>query len=223
MGILPPEHAFCADVRAAFQAFLRSACNSGESVVDPDDITLDVQPPLPQGEDKVPTAEQSANSECSPRLVHVRRCFDLARRSVESGDQPFGAALVLRGKLIAEATNTCTVKRDPTGHAETNLIRDLSSLGLTKCQLAECVFYTSTEPCLMCTGAILHGGVKHVVFGCSQSALVSCISEVRQKKEILCCEELFRRFGGGVRVEGPVLEKEGKQVHADFDWPSFLS
>jgi len=142
---------------------------------------------------------------------------------VFKGDQPFGALVCLRGQIIAEATNTCTLNCDPTGHAETNLVRSLSSLRLTRDDVAQSIFYASTEPCLMCTGAILHGGFKHLVYGCSQSALSSCISCDRPRDSISSCQELIRRFHPGVCVEGPVLEDVGKRVHADFGWPSFLA
>ena len=152
----------------------------------------------------------------------VRRCNELARESVSDGDQPFAAMLVLQGKVVATAKNTCSLRRDPTGHAETNLIRDLHTLRLTKDEVSNCVFYASTEPCLMCTGAILHGGVKHLVFGCSQGALSSCITGGKARYGSFC-PEIVARFNPGVRVEGPVLEEEGRQVHSEFGWPAFLA
>eukprot|EP00808_Paulinella_micropora_P023123 g45723.t1 len=168
---------------------------------------------------------QQGTSQSSEHERHLQRCNDIARLSVVRGDQPFGAVLVLRGQQVAEATNTCTLQRDPTGHAETNLMRGLSALGLTRQELAACILYSSTEPCLMCAGAILHGGVQHVVFGCSQTALVSCLgpSRARAQQHVFSLQGMYARLGKAVRVEGPLCEEEGRQVHADFDWPRFLT
>lgn len=38
-------------------------------------------------------------------LRYLRRCVDLARESVEAGDQPFGSVLVSDGTIVFEDRN----------------------------------------------------------------------------------------------------------------------
>ncbi len=80
----------------------------------------------------------------------------------ESGNHPFGAVLVLDGKIVLRAKNTVNTDRDPTAHAETNLmtkaIRNLSPEEIRRSTL-----YTSCEPCDMCTGKIYWAGIRSVI------------------------------------------------------------
>src|SRR5262245_34953755 len=52
----------------------------------------------------------------------VRQAIDLARSARAAGNHPFGALLVVDGEVVATAQNTVHTDRDPTAHAETNLI-----------------------------------------------------------------------------------------------------
>jgi guanine deaminase len=88
--------------------------------------------------------------------------------ATESGDGgPFGAVIVLRGKIIAKAHNEVLKTNDPTAHAEMLAIRRASKK-LKKFRLAGCELYTSAEPCPMCLGAIYWAGIKKVFFGCTK-------------------------------------------------------
>ena len=52
----------------------------------------------------------------------ARESIELARQARAAGNHPFGALLVLDGKVVLTAGNTVATDRDPTAHAETNLI-----------------------------------------------------------------------------------------------------
>ena len=73
-------------------------------------------------------AESTVNNEVHERLA--RQAIELARQARAAGNHPFGALLVLDGNVVASAQNTVHTDRDPTAHAETNLvshaIRELS-------------------------------------------------------------------------------------------------
>ena len=53
---------------------------------------------------------------------------------------------------------------DPTGHAEIVAIRQASQK-LQSCYLEKCVLYVTLEPCIMCTGAIIHSRIGLLVYG----------------------------------------------------------
>jgi tRNA(Arg) A34 adenosine deaminase TadA len=129
----------------------------------------------------------------------LRKSILLAKESVAKGNHPFGAVLVIDDKIVMEAENTVNTSRDVTRHAELNLIsRAVQELTLE--QLAKATLYASTEPCLMCTGAIYWSGIKEVVYASTKDALA--------------------KYAGpatiDLRIEGPLLEEEGSKVHEQY-------
>ncbi|MFI9202239.1 nucleoside deaminase [Streptomyces sp. NPDC053048] len=83
----------------------------------------------------------------------------------------FGAVLVdaATGAVTAGAGNT-TESGDPTAHAEVNLLRSASAAGL---HLPSHVLVSTAEPCPMCAGAALWGGVRAVAYGTSIAKLIA--------------------------------------------------
>lgn len=94
---------------------------------------------------------------------YLQRAIALAATNVDNGGRPFGAVIVHRGDVIAEAVNTLHQSGDPTAHAELNAIRDVS-LRLGNTVLRECVIYASGQPCPMCLSAMYLTGVREVYF-----------------------------------------------------------
>src|SRR5262245_8442615 len=99
-------------------------------------------------------------------LGFVKETVELARQARMAGNHPFGSLLVLDGKVRRRAGNTVATDRDPTAHAETNLIA-AAVRELTADELRRSVLYTSCEPCAMCTGTIYWAGIRTVVFALS--------------------------------------------------------
>lgn len=90
--------------------------------------------------------------------------IQLASDNVKTGNGgPFGAVVVLDGKIIARGNNRVTVDNDPTAHAEIVAIREASKL-LGSFQLTNCEIYCSCEPCPMCLGAIYWARPARVFF-----------------------------------------------------------
>ena len=75
-----------------------------------------------------------------------------------NGDHPFGALLVKDGEVVLTAVNTVNTDHDNTRHAELNLVSQ-AMRQFDADFLADCVLYTSTEPCAMCAGAIYWAGI----------------------------------------------------------------
>ena len=48
---------------------------------------------------------------------HIRRCIELAKESLERGDNPFGCVIVKNDKVVVESGNEIK-KEDVTNHAE---------------------------------------------------------------------------------------------------------
>lgn len=81
---------------------------------------------------------------------------------------PFGACIVKDGEVIARAHNTVLADCDPTCHAEVNAIRKASKLLKTPF-LSECILYTTSEPCPMCSTASMWARIPTIYIGADRS------------------------------------------------------
>ena len=147
----------------------------------------------------------------------LRRAIAVAREARLQGDEPFGAVLVeASGTLVAEAVNTKITERDPTGHAEINLVRSVArqhDIGT----LDGCTLYASTEPCAMCSAAIYWSGISRVVFALGSETLLQMVANSPANDALaVSCREIFARGRRTVEVEGPLLEREAAAVHEGY-------
>ena len=141
----------------------------------------------------------------------IREAIAASEAAVEHGNHPFGAVLVKDGVVVLRAENNIYTGHDPTGHAETNLVR-LAGAAYDEAFLADCILYTSTEPCPMCSAAIFWSGIRTVVFACS-AAQLDTLGDVGFD---LTSREVFARARQPVKVIGPVLEDEAMEVHERY-------
>jgi tRNA(Arg) A34 adenosine deaminase TadA len=156
--------------------------------------------------------------------LFIRRAYEIARKAVSHGNEPFAALLVRDGKILAESANTVPTTRDVTRHAETALISDVC-IRLSRSSFRGSTLYASTEPCTMCCGAIRWAGIERVVFGVSESQvdrLIEAHFGAAAATNALRSKEVFRRIAPRTTVIGPVAEAEGLSTHSEF-WPRFLS
>lgn len=107
----------------------------------------------------------------------MRRALELAQRAADQGEVPVGAVVVLEGRIVGEGWNRPISGRDPTSHAETEAIRAAcGTLGNYRIPAAS--LYVTLEPCVMCSGAIMHARISRVVFGASDPKTGACGSVV---------------------------------------------
>jgi tRNA(Arg) A34 adenosine deaminase TadA len=150
-------------------------------------------------------------------LAHLRRAIQLAKTARGRGNHPFGALLVgAGGEVLAEAENSVVTDRDPTAHAELNLIR-LASGRYDAEALAGSTLYASTEPCVMCAGAIHWSGIGRVVYALPGERLRQLTGhDSAEGPRRLSCREVLARCGSAVAVDGPALEAEAEEPHRGF-------
>src|SRR5262245_27307970 len=144
----------------------------------------------------------------------VREAIALARQARHEGNRPFGALLALDGKVVLTARNSVYTDRDPTAHAETNLVAQCLRV-LQPEHVRRTVLYTSCEPCAMCVGKMYWVGIRSVVYALSVEELATLAG----RRLLIPCRELFARAAEPVRVAGPLLLDEAREVHLGF-WPS---
>jgi len=147
---------------------------------------------------------------------HLRHAIALARRARENGDHPFGSIVVAPDGRVVEGVNTVVTESDPTGHAETNVVRRAART-LTADELRASVLYTSTEPCAMCAGAVYWSGIARVVYALPEDGLRALVpTQGREPTMNLPCRRVFAAGGRTVDVAGPALETEAAAVHDGF-------
>ena len=143
----------------------------------------------------------------------IRQAIALAERARSEGNHPFGALLAIDGESVLTAMNSVGRDRDPTAHAESNLVA-AAIHQLSREQMSRAVLYTSCEPCAMCAGSMYWAGIRTVVYGLSSAELATLAGP----DFLVPCRELFQRAREPVTVVGPLLTDEALAVHSGF-WP----
>src|SRR3954452_23706970 len=94
----------------------------------------------------------------------MRRAIDLAVRSGQEGEYPYGVVICQDGKVVAESINRVAHERDVTRHAEVVAISEAQK-SLESVSLDDCTIYVSAEPCAYCCYAIRESRIGRVVYG----------------------------------------------------------
>lgn len=95
---------------------------------------------------------------------YMRAALEQAREAGAFGEVPVGAIVVYEGEIVGRGFNQPIGRHDPTAHAEIMALRDAAAR-LGNYRLPGCELYVTLEPCVMCTGAIMHARIARVVFG----------------------------------------------------------
>ena len=99
---------------------------------------------------------------------HLLRAVELAREGAGRGDGgPFGAVVVLDGRVVGEGWNQVVATNDPTAHAEIVAVRRACA-ALESFQLIGAHVYCSCEPCPMCLGALYWARPAQVHFAATR-------------------------------------------------------
>ena len=103
-------------------------------------------------------------SDHSQHERRMRRCIELARHAIASGDSPVGALIVDGDEIVSEGVEAVRARRDATAHAELEALRAAFATRRSR-DLTGCTLYTSVAPCIMCAYAIRLARISVVVCG----------------------------------------------------------
>jgi tRNA(adenine34) deaminase len=127
-----------------------------------------------------------------------------ARKGLREGEVPIGAVAVKNGRVIARGHNRRIQSIDITRHAEIDCLADLSGILNEEFDMTGITLYSTLEPCAMCSGAMIHYGIKSVVYG-----EIDIIKGAAGTKYDFLKE-------AGVEAVGRVLRSDCRQVLLDF-------
>jgi tRNA(adenine34) deaminase len=88
------------------------------------------------------------------------------------GNVPIGAVLVdQNGNILSKGRNRIFTKKDPTCHAEIDVIRQAGEKLLDPLYKNKCTLYSTVEPCPMCSGALILADIHRAVWALSDDYL----------------------------------------------------
>ena len=96
----------------------------------------------------------------------MERAFEMRRRAIERGDQPYGAIIVTGGRIVGEGVSAVLTDNDPTAHAEMQAIRD-AARRLGTSDLTSCEMYGTSRACPMCEAAAYWARIARMYYGTS--------------------------------------------------------
>lgn len=137
----------------------------------------------------------------------MKIAIDEAHLAMDENEIPVGAVLVKDNKLIAQAHNRPIINRDPTSHAEIEVLRNAGKK-LNNYRLPKTTLYVTLEPCAMCFGAMIHARIDRVVFGALDFKSGVCGSIIDLSSESI--------FNHQISASGGVLEHECKNLLQSF-------
>ncbi|GAB3419522.1 tRNA adenosine(34) deaminase TadA [Massilia agilis] len=142
-----------------------------------------------------------------PDSRFMQLALDQARLAWAVGEVPVGAVVVRDGEVIATGYNQPIGRHDPTAHAEIVALRAAAEK-LGNYRLPGCELYVTLEPCVMCSGAMMHARLSRVVYAAVDPKTGACGSVVDLFKQ----EQLNHH----TEVVGGVLADEASAMLKGF-------
>jgi tRNA(adenine34) deaminase len=111
------------------------------------------------------------------------------------------------GEVIGAGFNAPLSCHDPSAHAEIRALREAGAR-LGNYRLEGCTLFVTLEPCLMCTGAIIHARLARLVYGAAEPR-----SGMVESRANLFAQPWFNHH---VEVQGGVLAPRASRLLGDF-------
>ena len=93
----------------------------------------------------------------------LQAAIDEAKKGLAAGGIPIGSVLVLDGQIIGRGHNQRVQHGSVIHHAEMNCFENTGRL--TAGIYPRCTLYSTLSPCHMCSGAMVHYGIRKCVVG----------------------------------------------------------
>ena len=139
----------------------------------------------------------------------MKKALDQARTALDAGEFPVGCVLVHQNRILATGARKGSMGNFPNeiDHAEMIARKCLADMDINT-DKKEMVLFTTMEPCLMCLGALILGGISEVVYayedvmgggtGCNLTGLtplyrnqkISIVPHILRQQSL----ELFKAF-----------------------------
>ena len=122
-----------------------------------------------------------------------------AKKAYKQNEVPIGCIIVKNNQIISKSYNQKTLKNIATYHAEILAINKACKK-INSWYLDDCIMYTTVEPCLMCTGAIIQSRIPKVVYGTKNESF-GYLSKIKNSK---------------IEIIPHILEKDCQTILSNF-------
>ena len=137
----------------------------------------------------------------------MQLALEQARLAWAEGEVPVGAVVVKDGEVIAAGYNQPIGRHDPSAHAEIVALRAAAEK-LGNYRLPGCELYVTLEPCIMCSGAMMHARLSRVVYAAPDPKTGACGSVLNLFEE--------QRLNHHTEVAGGVMAEEASSLLRAF-------
>lgn len=135
---------------------------------------------------------------------YMKLALNESLKALKSGDVPIGCVIVKDDKIISKAYNKKEKLNNVTKHAEIIAI-EKACKKLKTWHLDECTIYTTMEPCLMCSGAIIQSRIKKIVYALPNPSF----GEIKNNNKV------FRNIEK-VKIIDNIYKNESKKIVQNF-------
>jgi tRNA(adenine34) deaminase len=129
-----------------------------------------------------------------------------ARVAWQAEEVPVGAVIVRGNRILGRGANAVEALTDATAHAEMLALSQAFEAAGEK-RLVDAELYCTLEPCIQCTGALLHARVKRIVYGAPDPKFGGIESLVRLL-ELPGLNHRIEALGGVSATESAALLQE---------------
>lgn len=105
-----------------------------------------------------------ASKSGDPTTAYLAEAFRMKERATASGDQPYGAVVVVNGEIAGFGPSRVIVDRNPDAHAERIALWDAQRRLVTK-NLSGGIIYSTSRPCAACQSALAQADIARMIFG----------------------------------------------------------
>ena len=137
----------------------------------------------------------------------MQQALSQAHNAWALGEVPVGAVVVKDGQVVATGFNQPIGTHDPTAHAEIMALRAAATI-LGNYRLPGCELYVTLEPCIMCSGAMMHARLARVVYAAVDPKTGACGSVLNLFEE--------ERLNHHTEVQGGVMADEASSLLRAF-------
>jgi len=139
--------------------------------------------------------------------MYMKEAIKQARRALKYNEVPIGCVIVYKDEIVGRGYNRRMTDKNTLSHAELNAIKKASKK-LDDWRLDDCEMYVTTEPCQMCSGAIVQARIKKVYIGC-MNPKAGCAGSIMNLLQV-------DAFNHQVEIESGILEEECSNLLRNF-------
>lgn len=129
--------------------------------------------------------------------LYMNLALKQAKKAFKYDDVPVGCVIVKNNKVISKAYNKKENKKDAVKHAEIEAISKACKK-LKTWHLEDCTLYTTMEPCMMCSGAIIQSRIGHICYSI--------------KNNSFGMSDYIKKYNKNIIIENNILSNESLKL-----------